>query len=111
MSTRTSIRLASVLILVLALLPFSAHAREWVSWCGTDAEAKGWHFYCDRAEEDLPHTLVNTTFLVALEIGSRGGERMTIETAKKISSERFKIFDKVLKESKLHGSSLGRFRQ
>ena len=37
---RTSIRLASVFILALALLPFSAHAREWASWRGTDAEPR-----------------------------------------------------------------------
>ena len=53
-NTRTSIRLTSVLILILALLPFSAHAREWASWCGA-SEAKGWHFYCDEAEE-MPET-------------------------------------------------------
>ena len=62
-------------------------------------------------KEDLLHMLVDTTFLVALEIGSRGGERMAIETAKKISVERFKTFDKALKEGRLHGSSLGGFRR
>ena len=40
------------LLAVLAALP--ADAREWRPWCGApDAEPSlGWHFYCDRNEED-----------------------------------------------------------
>ena len=39
---------------LLALLTAaSADAREWRSWCGAEASsALGWHFYCDRIEEE-----------------------------------------------------------
>ena len=58
-------------------------------------------------KEDLLHMLVDSTFLVALEIGSHSGERMAIEIAKKKYSKKFKMFDKTLNEVKLHGSNLG----
>ena len=165
---RTPIQLASVLILVLALLPFSAHAREWAPWCNMD-NVKGWHFYCDEAEEKtpvpkviMPEALAPQAAAPSLPVEPMAVEQlevlqasvqesrakavlnpteanvedyirrqakllvmggsfadtwqrvvwqngdlfsMAIEIAKKISSERFKIFGKALMESKLHGSS------
>ncbi len=44
--------------LILACLIYvfsvaSAEAREWRSWCGAEASSPlGWHFYCDRIEEE-----------------------------------------------------------
>ena len=46
----------SILFLICVLLLFSAvftDAREWRSWCGAEASSPlGWHFYCDRIEEE-----------------------------------------------------------
>ena len=38
--------------LLSALSTLPADAREWRSWCGTEAAPLGWHFYCDRGEEE-----------------------------------------------------------
>ena len=47
--------------LLSALSTLPADAREWRSWCGTEAAPLGWHFYCDRGEgedekEEAPQT-------------------------------------------------------
>lgn len=45
---------AFILAGLLSLLPApQAEAREWRSWCGAEASSPlGWHFYCDRIEEE-----------------------------------------------------------
>ena len=47
--------------LLSALSTLPADAREWRSWCGTEAAPLGWHFYCDRGKgedekEEAPQT-------------------------------------------------------
>ena len=45
---------AFILVGLLSLLPApQAEAREWRSWCSAEASSSlGWHFYCDRIEEE-----------------------------------------------------------
>ena len=40
---------ACLFVLITAL---PAEAREWRHWCGADTSPLGWHFYCDRIEEE-----------------------------------------------------------
>ena len=49
MNSLYTLMLACLFVLMTAL---PAEAREWRSWCGADASPLGWHFYCDRSEEE-----------------------------------------------------------
>ena len=40
---------ACLFVLITAL---PAEAREWRRWCGAETSPLGWHFYCDRIEEE-----------------------------------------------------------
>ena len=59
-----SIAYALILAVLLALFPASpADAREWRSWCGAgegESPPLGWHFYCDRSEEEAEDKTAGT---------------------------------------------------
>ncbi len=52
--TARPLALAAGLLALAVLQPAPASAGEWKSWCGerTAESTLGWHFYCDREEEE-----------------------------------------------------------
>lgn len=60
--------LACLFVLMTAL---PAEAREWRSWCGAGASPLGWHFYCDRSEEETEEEAQATKALPATSAKER----------------------------------------
>ena len=49
----TKIHASTFACLFVLMTALPAEAREWRSWCGAEETSSlGWHFYCDRSEEE-----------------------------------------------------------